>query len=162
PFDATHGCQKDSTFSFVADFHVVTTASARENIGLYFQVKGGTSAISGANGSCWDNVITPPHHLAGDAVCLGSGTGGGLACPAGNGTYEELDASPDSCGDISTSDNNQIITVEVDNAVCEPGPDGMLRLPNAVSWQQPGGTLLCQSSPTSYPFDPNAIPGSPS
>jgi hypothetical protein len=161
PYGPNNGCQAGSTFSFVADFHVVTTATQRENIGLYFETKGSGNAITGASGTCWDNIISPPHKVAGDTVCLGSGATADATC-TGAGTYEQLDASPDTCGDISTSDNNQIITVEVDNAVCVAGANGMLLLPNAVSWQQQGGTLLCQSGPTNYPFSANAIPGAPS
>jgi len=96
PFDATHGCQKDSTFSFIADFHVVTTATARENIGLYFQTSGSGNAITGATGTCSDNIIAPPHLATGGTACLGSGgTAVGVAnCTGAVGTYEELDTSP--------------------------------------------------------------------
>jgi len=160
-FGGNYGCQAGSIFSFVADFHVVTTATQRENIGLYFETQGTGNAVTGAAGTCWDNIISPPHKVTGDAVCLGSGATADATC-TGAGTYEELDAAPDSCGDISTSDNNQVITVEVDNAKCVAGANGMLLLPNAVSWQQQGGTLLCQSGPANYPFSANAIPGSPS
>jgi len=154
-------CIAGSTFSFVADFHVTTTATARENIGLYFQTAGGANALTG---TCSDNIIAPPHHVANDVWCLGSGTGGGTTCPAGNGTYEELDTSTptDTCGDISTSDNNQIITVEVDNVLCKAGANGQLALPNCTSWQQPGGTILCVSPAPNWPWVPAAIPGSPS
>src|SRR6266576_6532082 len=51
-------CTAGATFSFVADFHVVTTATARENIGLYFQTNGGANALTG---TCSDNIISPPH-----------------------------------------------------------------------------------------------------
>ncbi len=153
-------CINGSTFNFVADFHVVTTATARENIGLYFQTGGGANALTG---SCSDNIIAPPHHSSNpkDTVCLGSGA---TAACTGNGTYEELDTSTptDTCGDISTSDNNQVITVEVDNALCKAGANGLLALPNCTSWQQPGGTILCVSPAPNYPWVPAAIPGSPS
>jgi hypothetical protein len=152
-------CQLGSTFNFVADFHVVTTATARENIGLYFQTNGGATALSG---TCSDNIIAPPHHSANalDTVCLGSGTN---ASCTGTGTYEELDAAPDKCGDISTSDNNQVVTVEVDNAACKPAAgSNLVALPNCTSWQQPGGTILCKSSTPNWPYDLAAIPGSPS
>lgn len=164
-------CQQGSMFSFVADFHVTTTASARENIGMYFQTAGGPSALAG---TCGDNIIAPPHSSSNtsDTVCLGSGTKGaptGATC-TGSGTYESLDASPDNCGDISTGDNNQVITVEVDNALCEAAPGtNQVALPNCTSWQQPGGTIQCVSPPPNWPYPFNgpkgtatAIPGSPS
>src|SRR5713101_2579130 len=34
-------CTAGQKLSFVADFHVTTTATGRENIGLYFQTAGG-------------------------------------------------------------------------------------------------------------------------
>jgi hypothetical protein len=152
-------CIANQTFSFVADFHVVTTATARENIGLYFQTAGGANALTG---TCSDNIIAPPHKVTGDTVCLGSGA---TAACTGNGTYEELDTGTptDTCGDISTSDNNQVVTVEVDNALCVAAPGtNQLRLPNCTSWQQPGGTILCQSPSPNWPWVKAAIPGSPS
>jgi hypothetical protein len=179
PFDATHGCTAGLSFSFVADFHVVSTATQRENIGLYFETQGSGNAVTGATGTCSDNIIAPPHHVPGDAVCLGSGTGGGTTCPTTGGTYEELDTTnkdtslnepynitggTTGCGEISTADNNQVITVEVDNAMCVAGANGMLLLPNAVSWQQQGGTLFCTGTGSLYDWDETktAIPGSPS
>lgn len=144
-------CIAGSTFNFVADFHVVTTATARENIGLYFQTAGGANALTG---TCSDNIIAPPHKSSNvlDTVTLGTSQ------------YEELDTSTptDTCGDISTSDNNQVITVEVDNAKCVAGANGLLALPDCTSWQQPGGTILCVSNPPDYPWVKAAIPGSPS
>lgn len=157
---ALTSCIAGSTFSFVADFHVVTTATARENIGLYFQTNGGANALKG---TCSANIIAPPHKSSTpqDSVCLGSGA---TAACTGNGTYEELDTSTptDTCGDISTSDNNQVITVEVDNAKCVAGTNGQLALPNCTSWQQPGGTILCVSPAPNYPWVKAAVPGSPS
>jgi hypothetical protein len=143
-------CNAGTTFNFVADFHVTTTATARENIGMYFATGGQGNALTG---TCADNIIAPLHtsSTAGATVQLGSAQ------------YQELDASPDNCGDISTANNNQIVTAEVDNVLCQAaaGTD-QLTLPNCTSWQQPGGTLSCVSPPPSYPWVPAAIPGSPS
>ncbi len=50
---ALKSCISGSTFSFVADFLLVTTASARENIGLYFATAGQSSALTG---TCSDNI----------------------------------------------------------------------------------------------------------
>src|SRR5262245_52285572 len=112
-------CTSGSTFSFVADFHVVTTATARENIGLYFQTNGGANALTG---TCSDNIIAPPHKSSNplDTVTLGTSQ------------YFEntsVDQAGDTCGDITTADNNQVVTVEVDNAKCVAGANGLLALP---------------------------------
>lgn len=181
PFDATHGCTAGQMFSFVADFHVTSTATERSNIGLYFQTSGSGNAVTGAAGTCTDNIIAPPHLVTGDNQCLGSGATAAQAAGScsGAGTYEELDTGNKNaalnepysitggttgCGDISTSDNNQVVSVEVDNAKCVAGANGMLLLPNAVSWQQQGGTLFCTGTGAAYPWSETktAIPGSPS
>lgn len=181
PFDATHGCTAGVKFSFVADFHVTSTATERSNIGLYFQTSGSGNAVTGAAATCADNIIAPPHLVTGDSVCLGSGATAAQAAGScsGAGTYEELDTNNKTaslnepyniaggttgCGDISTSDNNQVVTVEVDNADCVAGANGNLLLPNAVSWQQQGGTLFCTGTGSAYSWEETktAIPGSPS
>jgi hypothetical protein len=163
-------CIAGSTFSFVADFHVVTTATARENIGLYFATGGQTSALTG---SCSDNIIAPTHSINAECTaagapfsfCTGSGTGTSTAV-LGSALYHENDASPDNCGDTLSADGtNQIVTVEVDNAKCQAAPGtNKVGLPNCTSWQQPGGTNLCVSAPPTFPYPqaPAAVPGSPS
>lgn len=152
-------CVSGSTFSFVADFNVVTTATARENIGMYFATGGQANALKG---TCADNIISPMHPNANV-----NHTQFPNAPQLGTSQYQELDSSTptDSCGDISTADNNQIITVYVQNALCKAGANGQVALPNCTSWQQPGGTLLCVSNPPTWPYPTNpatAVPGSPS
>ncbi len=149
-------CHSGNIFSFIADFHVTTTATARENIGLYFATAGQSSALTG---TCSDNIISPVH----PAKC--STTAGATPQCLGSAQYEELDLSTptDNCGDISTSDNNQVITVEVDNVLCQAAPGSTnLALPNCTSWQQPGGTIQCVSPAPSFPWVLAAVPGSPS
>jgi len=147
-------CNAGQTFSFIADFVVVTTATARENIGLYFAIAGQKAALTG---TCADNIISPVH-----PPNCSTAAGQSPQC-LGTSQYEELDPSSDNCGDISTDDNNQVVTVEVDNVLCKAAPDSnQLILPNCTSWQQPGGTLLCQSPAPDYPYVSAAIPGSPS
>src|SRR5260370_13539708 len=134
-------CQLNTTFSFIADFRVVTTASARENIGLYFQTAGGSTALTG---SCSDNIISPVH------TCPSAP---GVNC--GSLQYKEADAAPDNCGDTTSADQfllngstvtGQLVTVQVNNALCVPATGTTkVRLPDCTSWQQPGGTNLCQS-----------------
>jgi hypothetical protein len=157
-------CIGGSTFSFIADFEIVTTsAQARENIGLYIATDSQTQALTG---TCDDNIISPLHQCPGAAA--------GVLC--GSDNYHETDAPPDNCGDTSSSDNSgtfgsgaQKVTLEIDNFLCQAAPGtNQLVLPNCTSWQVPGSTIQCVSpSPQfPYPFDannkPEAIPGSPS
>lgn len=153
---AITSCVNGSTFSFVADFTVVTTASARENIGMYFATGGQANALTG---TCADNIISPLHADPNVNV-----TQFPTAPQLGTSQYESLDAAPDTCGDISTNDNNQVITVYVQNALCKPGAGNQVALPNCTSWQQPGGTILCKSAAPGwpYPIPAAAIPGAPS
>ncbi len=170
-------CQAGQKFSFLADFLVQTSStSSRSNIGLYMNLNA-TSALTGANGTCEDNIISPQHPTpcggAGQPICLGSNH------------YDELDPAPDNCGDSTSQDptvcldanNNvvacgsgsatqtftatQIVTVEIDNFTC-PAAGTTAQLPNCTSWQVPGKTLLCDSPSPSFPFERNAVPGSPS
>jgi hypothetical protein len=167
-------CEAGSTFSFIADFQVVTTATARENIGLYFATAGQASALTGV---CTDNIISPLHSPgsagppAGDASNCIQNNGSSLCL--GSALHHEYDTSlnGDDCGDTTSADGtNQIVTVEVDNVKCQSAAGStQLALPNCTSWQQPGGALLCNSDPNSgwpYPFNTagkaEAIPGSPS
>jgi len=154
-------CIEGTTFSFVADFNIVTTANAtnaggRDNIGLYFQTD--PTKPDALFGTCVDNIISPIH-------ACGSGSLAGINC--GTAGYQEFDASPDNCGDTSSSVNGNIIdTIVVSNFLCEaPAGKTTLVLPNCTSWQTPGSSNLCVSDPNTgfpYPAPPAATPGSPS
>lgn len=168
-------CTEGSTFSFIANFHIVTTANAvnsggRDNIGLYFQTDPAkTDALNG--NTCTDDIIAPNH------PCDTSAPANAATCGAGTG-YKEFDASPDNCGDTSSSVNANITdTILVKDFKCTtsnsvPCPfdstKQCLSLPNCTSWQVPGSSILCQTSAPLYPFpfdgsgNPEAIPGSPS
>ena len=54
---ALTGCNP-GTFSFIADFHVITTATARENVGIYFATAGQSTALKG---TCSDNIVGDLH-----------------------------------------------------------------------------------------------------
>jgi hypothetical protein len=153
-------CFAGSTFSFLADFQVVTTATARENIGLYMATGGQSSALTG---QCADNIISPPHIAGQQGGCTTPGSDGCL----GSALYHEFDTSlpGDNCGDTTSADGtNQFITIEVDNMQC-PTTGTSVPLPNCTSWQQPGGANVCISNTgpsNDWPWVPAAIPGSPS
>jgi len=158
-------CFQGTTFSFIADFQILTTSSqARENIGLYIATSSTTQALTG---SCVDNIVSPQHQ------CPGAATG--ILC--GSDNYHETDPPPDNCGDTSSGDfsptfgaGSEKVTLEIDNFTCEaPAGSSTLVLPNCTSWQIPGGTIQCVSPPPSFPYPfngpggtPTAIPGSPS
>ena len=151
-------CFQGSTFSFIADFEIVTSStSSRSNIGLYFATQNQANAL---RGSCVDNIVSPLHTCAG-----GSGS-------CGSDNYHELDPStpPDNCGDTSSTDNSPVfgaaaegVTIRVDNFLCEaPAGSTTLVLPNCTSWQIPGGTIACSSPSPSFPYEIAAIPGTKS
>jgi hypothetical protein len=152
-------CTAGSTFSFLADFEILTTASQpRENIGLYISTSSQTQALTG---SCTDHIISRQHPCT---------TNTSLNC--GSDNYHESDAAPDNCGDTSSGDFSgtfgtgaEKVTLEIDNFLCQaPAGTNQVQLPNCTSWQIPGGTIQCVSpSPDTYPFNnggkPTAVPG---
>jgi hypothetical protein len=134
-------CQGGQTFSFIADFTVVLTAQARYDIGLYFATDGDPNNNGALTGQCAVNIITPKNP---NPPGLGSAN------------FVQLDGSPDTCGDIDDDHNPQIVTVQINNVLCQDSDgDGKLNLPNCTSWRQPGANQVC-TSPA------NAFPGSPS
>lgn len=165
-------CNAGVPVSIIADFLVQTTAnSTRSNIGLYFDTGDVTEQDNALSGSCSDNIIPPDDGLD---TCSAA-TSNGVHC--GSTHYDELDASPDNCGDSSSTDptvcldenNNvvrcpappggstwpgtQIVTVEIDNLPCTaPTGTTQLVLPNCTSWQVPGKTTLCEASGPYYPY----------
>ncbi|HEV2386674.1 MAG TPA: hypothetical protein VGS20_05405 [Candidatus Acidoferrales bacterium] len=147
-------CLAGTTFSFVADFEILTTSkSSRSNIGIYF----GTAQANALSGTCSDSIIAPTHPCTGDT---------NLTC--GSVQYDELDGAPDTCGDTSSTDTSpqfgagtEADVFEVDNVTC-PLSGTSLSLPVCTSWQVPGKTIQCVSPGPSYPWEPAAIPGSPS
>jgi hypothetical protein len=155
-------CFQGTTFSFIADFEIVTSSnSSRSNIGLYFASQGQANALTG---TCVDNIVSPLHQ------CPGAKTG--ILC--GSDNYHELDnggaATPDTCGDTSSTDVSPVfgsgaegVTVVVTDFLCQaPAGSTTLQLPNCTSWQVPGKTILCQSPGPNYPYEIAAIPGTTS
>jgi hypothetical protein len=153
-------CFQGSTFSFIADFEILTTSSqARENIGLYIATNSTTQALTG---SCVNNIISPQH------ACPGATTTPPIQC--GSDNYHETDAPPDNCGDTSSGDLSgtfgagaEKVTLRIDNFSCTaPAGSTTLVLPNCTSWQIPGGTNQCVSSSPSFPYQIAAVPGTKS
>ena len=76
-------CTSGDTFSFIADFHVTTTASTRYDIGLYFATDGDPNGDGARTGVCSANIITPLHTdtASPGIVTLGSADGVNKAAP---------------------------------------------------------------------------------
>jgi hypothetical protein len=153
-------CFQGTTFSFIADFEILTTSSqARENIGLYIATDSRTQALTG---SCVDNIISPQH------ACSGTTTNPPIQC--GSDNYHSTDPAPDNCGDTSSGDFSNTfgagaekVTLRIDNFSCTaPAGSTTLVLPNCTSWQIPGGTNQCVSPSPSFPYEIAAVPGTKS
>jgi hypothetical protein len=135
-------CISGQYFSFIADFHLVLSASARYDIGLWFATDGG-GADGALSGTCSVNMITP---LNNDPIPLGSST--------------SVNLDNDTCRDITTANgwgppNGGVVTVRVNNVLCQDTDgNGNLNLPNCTSWSQNSG-VVCNT-----PQD--TVPGSPS
>jgi hypothetical protein len=140
-------CIDGETFSFVADFHVTTTATSRYDIGLWFATDGDPNGDGARSGTCSVNMITDQHTdpAAPQIVTLGSAFA------------QNLDG--DACRDVTTGSgwgppNGRVVTVRVDNVLCKAGANGLLSFPNCTSWSQNSG-VACNT-----PND--TVPGSPS
>jgi hypothetical protein len=140
-------CIRGSTFSFIADFHVQTTATSRYDIGLYFATDGDPNGNGARSGVCSANIIKNRYldPISG-VVMLGADSA--------------VNLDNDTCLDINTANGwgqngGQIVTVRVDNVLCQDSDnDGKLNLPNCTSWSQNTG-VTCTSPQL-------AAPGSPS
>lgn len=186
--DELKSCNLGSTFSFIAQFQVVTTSkSTRSNIGMYIFTGDETNlsssttvatnpALIGGEDQCVDNIIPPPSDFSDSwttsqngapATFYCNGTSGPLC---GTNWFDEFEAStstPDSCGDSSSTDAGggypmtQLITLLIPNYKCVP-PAGtnQLVLPNCTSWQVPGKTIQCDAplAQQSYPLTPGGKP----
>src|ERR1700740_2254572 len=144
-------CFQGTTFSFIADFEILTTSSqARENIGLYIQTD--PTKPDALLGSCVDNIISPQHQCA--------GVSGGPVIQCGSDNYHSTDTAPDNSGDTSSGDLSptfgagaEKVTLQIDNFLCQaPAGSSTLVLPNCTSWQIPGGTIQCVSPSPSFPY----------
>lgn len=127
-------CISGSTFSFIADFTVQLNAQTRYDIGLYFATEGDPNLDGAISGTCDANIITPSE----------------------SPDFVNLDSDGDICGDIDAAHNPQIVTVEVDNVLCQASPDSSdLLLPNCTSWRQPGSNTVCTGGLDAYPGSPS-------
>lgn len=137
-------CISGQTFSFVADFDVRLTSTQRFDIGLYFATDGDSNHDGALTGTCSGNIIQPASVDPVSGITFGSPN------------FIQLDPAPDKCGDIDSGHNPQIVTVRVDNVLCQDTDgDGLLNLPNCTSWRQPGSNAVCQTSNDAFPGSPS-------
>jgi hypothetical protein len=144
-------CIEGSTLTFTADFHVVLTAQERFDIGLYFDITGDPDNNGARGGTCSVSKITSANNAA---------------------NFINLDnpSQPgDSCGDINSTHNPQVVTLTL-SAACEegprffnpatglcqvtaPSPDAQhcVSLPNCTSWRQTGANDVCNSPLDAFP-----------
>lgn len=132
-------CISGQSFSFTAQFRLVTTATSRYDIGMWFATDGDPNANGARSGTCSASIILPK--AGNDPFALGSAQ------------YQQIDN--DTCGDISTSNNNQIVRVQVNNVLCtDTDGDSKVNLPNCTSWSQNTGVSCTTADHT--------VPGAPS
>jgi hypothetical protein len=130
-------CVSGQAFSFIADFRILTGATARYDIGLFFATDGDPNHDGARSGVCSVNKIDPKSASTG----------------LGSANFVTLDG--DACGDINTANNPQIVSVRIDNVRCQDSDgDGLLNLPNCTSWSQNSG-IVCSTAD-------DTVPGSPS
>jgi hypothetical protein len=133
--DGSLSCVGGAPIAFSADFSVVlgATGGARYDVGLYI-AQGQTQALTGA---CNTTIITPTN------------------APS---TFKNLDASPDSCGDITgavgSAFNPQIVHMAI-STTCVGNAQNKLLLPNCTSWRQPGSNGTCTMIQQAFPGSPS-------
>jgi hypothetical protein len=141
-------CVKGRTFSFIADFHVQTTAKERYDVGLYFAIDGDPNNDGAKSGACSANIIRD-HHLdpaLPNIVKLGAGSA--------------ADLDGDACRDINSAHGwrhigGKVVTLRVDNVLChDSDADGKLNLPNCTSWSPDAGGA-CTSPKNAAPRSPS-------
>ncbi len=135
------------TVHFTATFELSLSATARHDVGIYFVRDDDANGDGARSGEC--TVSTIP--FAPDPPWLDlDGTTDPF--PGTNDTSNVQDQ----CGDIDRPEHDPLFPELTMTVLCiDHDLDGLLDLPNCVSWRQPGANDLCLG-----PLD--AFPGSPS
>jgi len=137
-------CIRGQRVSFIADFHVRTTAPSRYDVGLYFATDGDPNRDGALSGACSMNIIRDRHidPLFPNAVMLGA--------------TASADLDGDACRDISAAYGwrhieGKVVTLRVDEVLCDDSDgDGKLNLPTCTSWSQNSGAV-CSSPENTIP-----------
>src|SRR4030095_3114086 len=126
PVTGVCSCFAGQTVTFTADFRMDLTADTRYDVGFYIATDG------------------DPKH---DGAFTGEGSAtASLAGNTQNGTFINLDPTPDVCGDITgplnTAHNPLFVQAQI-SAPCPSTPGQKLQLPFATTWRQPGSNNVC-------------------
>ena len=138
-------CVMGESFSFIADFHVQTTATSRYDIGLYFAIDGDPNRDGATTGICSAHIIKDRHldPAFPNTVMLGSSVAANL--------------DGDACGDINSAQGwrsiaGKTVTLRIDNALChDRNGDGKMHLPNCTTWTNNSGAI-CDSPENTAPI----------
>jgi hypothetical protein len=137
-------CNSGGNVTFTADFEMDLTADTRYDIGFYIATDG-----------------DPNHDGALTGQCTATAS---LAANTQNGTFINLDASPDVCGDITGplgTAHNPVFVRQSITTQCTAGPSGKLELPFCTTWRQPGSNQICLGTGNGTTTN-DVFPGSPS
>jgi len=129
-----NGCAyPGDTVNFTATFDVLLGAQARYDIGIYFAEDADPNNDGALTGQCSITTL--------DA--------------ANTPNFVQLDASPDTCGDIDATHNPLHPEITLDAVCIDDDNDGFLNLPNCLSWRQPGSNGVCTTGTDAYPGSPS-------
>ena len=135
------------TVHFTATFELSLSATARHDVGLYFVRDDDANGDGARSGEC--TVSTIP--FAPDPPWLDL-DGTTDTFPGTN----DVSNVQDQCGDINRPEHNPLFPELTMTVLCvDHDSDGLLDLPNCVSWRQPGANDLCLGPQDAFPGSPS-------
>jgi hypothetical protein len=130
-------CTLGGNVTFTADFEMDLTADTRYDTGFYIATDGDISPTGALTGLCAATQITQQN----------------------SATFRNLDAAPDTCGDITgplgTAFNPQIVHFTLTIPCSDPDGNEQLDLPFCTTWRQPGSNQVCTSVNDVFPGSPS-------
>jgi hypothetical protein len=137
-------CFAGQALTFTADFQMDLTADTRYDVGFYI----GTGSGANQNGA-----------VTGQCSATASLTGN-----TQQGSFINLDAAPDVCGDITGpfgTVHNPLFVRATISTTCPSGAGQQLQLPFCTTWRQPGSNQECLGTGNGTTTN-DVYPGSPS
>lgn len=136
-------CNLGGNVTFTADFRMDLTADTRYDIGFYISTDDDPNADGAKTGGCAATEVN-----------------------ASNGAnFKNLDAAPDTCGDITgplnTTFNPQIVHQTLTVPCTDPDGNAQLDLDWCTTWRQPGSNEVCDGTGNGTTTN-DVFPGSPS